>query len=458
MVSALHVRGDMTSRAALLMALFGASAGIAACGTSEGESALVQREAITSDAVRIVDFEFEGAVLAGDSVAARGAVVRQLLYAQGILRTRSDASGHIGNVRLSDLTETPDGDKTSIAYRAQLPVAWSKDAPLPVEGYELILPLDTTTLDAFDQKYDGSCGRSEHGRENFWHDWNPWAEGCSPAEDDVTRLGATVTTHRKPKRKYPEYDRIWEDDRLDVVAIFGVTDKPRNEKWGTAQSWRFIDLSTSHLRDVQLVWNDSTPSLLADVTIFGTAILGRQPREVRIDVLVVDAIADVGPDFDERYDPLSANADLIFYNGHARLGENLHAFARKGKVTRGKYQLVLVNSCESFALMDTTMTDRRRQVNGRRDPHGTRFLDVMGNARPGYANNLASVSNEILLATLNASIPLDYSSLLARMPESHAAAVYGEEDNAFDPDSWPISRHRRPMSEDQAARMSDGEL
>ena len=104
-------------------------------------------------------------------------------------------------------------------------------------------------------------------------------------------------------------------------------------------------------------------------------------------------LKSVGADFDTRYNPLSEKADLIMYDGHAGLGKNVNALARKGKVAAGKYQLVLLNGCQTFAYIDTTMNDRRIEANGAAsDPKGTRFMDVMGNALPGFANNLASMS------------------------------------------------------------------
>ena len=439
----------MRSCSFLTKSLLIACASIAACAGSDTERIADRSDAITSNEAEIIDFVFETEVLADDSVTTRRSIVRQLLYAQGILRLTDDASGQIGNVELPSVVEAvAPGDKKRVRYKATLPVAWPKKKPLP-ESYELQLPRDATTLAQFNQKYDGYCGRSEHGQENFWHDWNPRARDCRVDPADVIRVQASMAPHEKADTtKYPEYDRIWEDDRLDVVAIFGVIESNDAEDWGYTEAQRFVEWTSQQLTDVDVTPRRGGRSILADTTITGKATVGGRPRDVKIDVFVVGMIAQAGPDFDKRYDPLSERADLILYNGHAQLGANTNALGRKGKIVPGKYQLMLLNGCESFALVDTAMTDRRHEVNGADDPDGTRFFDVITNARPGYANNLANVSYLVYKAALIADTPVSYTRLIGKMPEAHVIVVWGEEDNRFQP---AISfRHHPAVFEQQS--------
>lgn len=392
-----------------------------------------QADAITSSAAQVLDFRFSTTVLANLDVEARKAVVSQLMYAQGVLMSANNGNGHIGSVELMNVRENTDADKKHIVYDASLPVAWPRDLPTP-EHYELALPLDTTAFDAFNAKYDGRCGQNQHGAENFWLDWNPRAEGCS-FDDDVARVQVNVSPHaRETKDKYPEYDRIWSDGRLDVVAIFGIVDSNTPNDWAYSEEKTFVDSVKKRLTGATLTVNGHDGvSLLKNTTLTGKTGFGDHFRDVKVDVLVVDALKDASSEFDARYDALSERADLILYNGHAGLGENVRALGRKGKVVAGKYQLVLVNGCQSFAYIDTTMVDRRRAANGSNDPNGTRFLDVVGNAMPSYANNLANVSLKLYDAAIDASSPRSYASLLDEMPDSHIAVVFGEEDNTFSP-------------------------
>ena len=181
-----------------------------------------------------------------------------------------------------------------------------------------------------------------------------------------------------------------------MVAIFTIIARNQPNDWGYSEAQRFIEAAREPLEEVTVANNLASESILRDTTLTGKVMNGGRLRDVRIDTLVVESVDDAGPDFDARYDALSERADLILFNGHARLGANTNALGRKGTVIAGKYQLVLVNACDSFALIDTAMTERRRERNGPTiDPAGTRFLDVISNARPGYAHHLASVSNEV---------------------------------------------------------------
>lgn len=229
------------------------------------------------------------------------------------------------------MRESSDGAKKHVAYRVSLPVAWPRDSSAPAT-YALAFPRDVTALDAFDRKYDGHCGSSEHGDGTFWHDWNPRASDCTTGDDVVSAL-ATVTPHADGKLRYPEYDRIWSDGRLDVTAIFGIIDRPDlAEDWGYTEAAEFLTNAASLLHDVKVSHNRLTPSFLGDVTVTGTATIHGRERAVTIDALVVDTLADAGADFDARYDALSERADLVLYNGHAGLGANTSSLSKRGRV------------------------------------------------------------------------------------------------------------------------------
>ncbi|HVH44864.1 MAG TPA: hypothetical protein VM925_21070 [Labilithrix sp.] len=422
----------MGRRSVLPSLLFVTAASLFACSAGSSEPTAGE-DAITSNDAKILDFTFEGEVVARRTVDARKAVVAQLMYAQGILTTARNGNGHVGNVKLTDVTETENGATKRIRYRASLPVAWPKAVPVPA-SYELTLPLDSTAFDAFNAKYDKHCGAKAYGLETFWHDWNPKpSRTCTIDEADVRRSVASVAPHvQETTNKYPEYDEIWKDDRLDVVAIFGIITSNVSYDLGYNQARKFTENSTSKLTGPSVTDNAPSPSVLKDTTVTGKVMIGGRERDVKVDVLVVNELEHVGSDFDRRYDALTEKADMILYNGHAGLGKNINALARKGKVTAGKYQLVLLNGCQSFAYIDTTMTDRRREANGPADPLGTKFLDVMGNALPGYASNLASMSNTLYDAAIGADAPKNFNEVMRSMPPDHIVAVFGEEDNAFE--------------------------
>ncbi len=399
--------------------------------SAETDDSRAGESALTSVEASIVDFRFTGEVLATADAKERDAVVQQLLYTFGDLRTGGGGSGQVGNVRLANVRTSSSGDKKRISYEATLPVAWPKNEAPPT-SYEIAVPRDITSIPTFESKYDGRCGKRVHGEGNLWHDWNPRAEGCT-LDTDVVRAPATVFPHAEGMKRYPEYDRIWQDDRLDVTAIFTIIDSPeRPNDWGYTEAQRFVETTSQRLQDVSIEPHRGSSSILSDMTIHGTAFVDERPREVAVDVLVIESVTDAGADFDERYDELSERADLILFNGHARLGANTNVLGRKGKVVAGKYQLVVLNACDTFALVDGTMVDRRRTANGERvDPNGTRFLDVVSNAHPGRSDNLANVSLEVFDAALRADQPESYGNIIRAMPKEHLVVVFGEEDNTF---------------------------
>lgn len=424
---------------AFLPVLLALSSGAFACSAPAADDAQAGDDAITSNDAKILDFTFKGEVIANAATLARQAVVSQLAYTQGILTTSERGNGHVGHVVLTDVVETPAaGGKKSIKYTAQLPVAWPKTGNAIPTSYDLPLPKDITALEAFNAKYDGKCGANEYGQEEFWHDFNPKAEGCVLADADVTRSRATVKPFAgETTGKYPEYDQMWQDGELDVVAVFGLisgsTDSESDP--GVGEYKRFVSGSQGLLTGGKVTTNTKSASVLRDTTITGKVTIGGQQRPVKIDVLLVYEMQSVGTDFDTRYDPISAKADLIMYDGHAGLGKNVNALARKGKVTAGKYQLVLLNGCQTFAYIDTTMNDRRTAANGAAtDPAGTKFMDVIGNALPGYTNNLTNMSMSLVRASIKSdAAPKTFNDLMSEMPEEHLVVVFGEEDNRFHP-------------------------
>jgi len=426
----------MRLRSLLPFTLLLGTTSLFACSTASQDEADGTEDAITSNDGKILDFKFSAEVLVASNVETRSAIVSQLMYAQGILTTARNGNGHVGNVKLEILSDTPENGKKRIKYKASLPVAWPKNVAVPTE-YDLPLPIDATALNAFNAKYDGTCGRNEYGQDTFWHDWNPKASGCTIADEDVVRAKATeIVAHPKEtKNKYPEYNEIWKDQRLDVVAIFGIISSNTPSDWGYREAQSFLDDAKALLTDPVVTDNAASSSIYKDQTLTGKIMVAGALKDVKVDVMITRDLKTVpaGSDFDTRYNPLSEKADLILYNGHAGLGKNVNALAEKGVVAPNKYQLVLMNGCQTFAYLGTTLTDRRHDANGANDPNGTRFVDVMGNALPGYANNLASMSSTLFAAAAKPDQPKHFNELMATMPASHIVVVFGEDDNTFQP-------------------------
>jgi hypothetical protein len=174
----------------------------------------------------IVDMEFDGSVLASSSLAAQSTIDAQLLYTIGHLN--HDKS--VGRLDIADIeitgTQSAGNGLTRVSYHVRLPVAWGKKNAVP-QTYELRLPLDATFSgqETFTSNYSTRCvdfGAHDVEAGNMWYYYRPRRSGCSLDESHIVRTTATVTVSDvNTTGKYPEYDKVWEDDVLQVVAVFG---------------------------------------------------------------------------------------------------------------------------------------------------------------------------------------------------------------------------------------------
>src|SRR5690606_8337621 len=79
--------------------------------------------------------------------------------------------------------------------------------------------------ESFTDKYSHDCvdwGAHDVDAGSMWYYYRPNASNCRLDEADIVTTDATVTVSQiNTTGKYPEYHRVWEDDALNVVAIFG---------------------------------------------------------------------------------------------------------------------------------------------------------------------------------------------------------------------------------------------
>jgi hypothetical protein len=414
--------------------LLASTLAMGACSApSAADDASSPHDAITSNDAQIVDFSFDGEVVTTRDDDARKAITSQLFYTVGTLTSDLNANGQVGRVETASVVETAQGDLKRITYKARLPVAWPKGKAVP-RTYALALPRDLTKLAAFNDKYDGKCGANEYGRDVFWHDWNPKADGCSVDAGDVTKSTARVTKNKSVTTgKYPEYAKVWEDGSLQVVALFGYSDSGGASDQGEQEYDEFVRRAKDLIPGATATENRTSDSIHKDITVKAKVRVQGVDRDVSITSLLIGTLYTSGADFDARYDALSERADLVVYNGHSELSKNTNALARKGKVAPKQYQMFFFDSCDTFAYLDTKLSDRRREVNGADDPKGTKYLDVATNVLPSYFSNYAASSLSFVSALTKRDTPKTYNAILAELPSDQVVVVTGEEDNAFRP-------------------------
>jgi hypothetical protein len=153
---------------------------------------------------------------------------------------------------------------------------------------------------------------------------------------------------------------------------------------------------------------------------------------VSITSFLVDNVREGGPAFEAKYNALSTDADVIIYNGHAGLGQNVRKLATMGTFKTGQYQLFYMNGCDTFAYVDGSLARTRARLNPD-DPSGTKYMEIITNSMPPNWDSLPLNSISLLKDLVKLEAPLTYKQILGNFDQSGIVVVTGEEDNTFRP-------------------------
>jgi len=394
--------------------------------------------AFTSASATLLDFEFDAEVMTagGDP---RQTIKDQMLFTIGQLNGKTGV-GRLDKLAITSVTSDRQGELTRVRYHAKLPVSVAKATRL-AKTFTLVLPkrADFAGQDAFFKKYGATSCTDRFAHDNgtgiYWYYYRPDQAGCTLDAADVVKAVATVTVSpENTTNTYPEYDKIWADGVLSVVAIYGkvedgaTTDADR----GIWSHGEFVSSMRRELPNAK-VTPASTPERPGianpDVTIESTLANGQR---VKITSFLVDNVRQGGAAFEARYNALSGDADVIVYNGHAGLGQNVRALARMGTFKPGKYQIVYMNGCDTFAYVDGTLAETRARLNPS-DPTGTKFMEIITNSMPPNWDSLPNNTKSLVRDLMKVSAPVKYTDLLSHFDQSGFVAVTGDEDNTFRP-------------------------
>lgn len=418
---------------------------LAGCGEPEFRAQQFQKsqQAFSSDKATLFNFSFRGELVASTTYNLRDKIERQLLYTVGQLNG-DNTVGRLDTASIENIQTSSVGNRRyRVTYDAVLPVGWTQRYNEPTT-YRFVLPQDFTYggESRFLRAYSATCvdlwSAHDLSTSNYWYYYRPEASGCAFADGDVVATEATVTlSDRNSHGTYPELDKVWEDNVLEAVVIFG-RDKPGSTGYGDfgiAAYGQFnyrlrwagygVDLQPTPA-DIPQAPGSEHP----DVTWRGTFPEGRQ---MVVTALLIDNPQAYNPTFDARYNALSATADVIIYNGHAGLGANVRALSRKGTVRQGQYTIVSMMGCDTFAYVDGYMAQQRAAVNPD-DPTGTKYLDMITNVVPTNPTVLPTASLELIRGLSDPARPRTYVDILRQFERTHFAVVSGDEDNSFRPE------------------------
>ncbi len=438
------------ARGSLLAAALGLGCAPAGDGT---ETKVAEAQgAVSSDLGTLLTFSFEGEVLvAPDGASPEASIARQLHYTIGQLNGAGGVSSP-ATVRVSAVERSgahgPNGALETIRYHAELPVAWPSQDHLP-STYPLILPLRVDEEGESLLRLTSSAACFESLSESgLWYEYRPEAPGCALIVPLSRPLAAVTPGPLRSSRRHPEQHRIWEDGSLSVLAIFRK-DTPGSTSGGDLGRVAFAGFVKA-LRDalgpeatvLLNDWNAGIPGPApgfeaTDITLSRTFPDGRTVHAV---VLLTDLVAP--PEgaallgnyarFLQRYTELGPTADLVVYAGHSGLGDNIRSIANHASFLPGKYQMMYLDACDSFAYAGDTLALTRGAATPE-DPTGTRNLDVIVNAMPATFAGMPAAAMAIVEALLPGKEARTYEEILAGFDTARVGFVLGDEDNAYRP-------------------------
>lgn len=411
----------------------------AACGgTEEIEPMEELEQPFTSAEATLLDLEFDGELLTSTSYDARGKVEAQLLFTIGHLNG-SRGVARLDKLEVTKLVSTLVSGKYKVTYHAKLPVAWGSKTNLPTT-YALKLPrnVDASGITAFTTKYKSACADPEGhelSADNMFYYYRPNLAGCVLADLDAMKATARATVStQNTTGKFPEYHKVWADSSLDVVAIFGKYDDG-----ATTTSDAGIAAYNAFVQKIraELPGSVTTPASVGtapgvskpDITISATLADG---KKVKVTALLVDNVRTAPASFYTRYESLSPGADMIFYNGHAGLGANVRALASRGRFVAGKYLMLFMNGCDTFAYVDGALAQKRAPLNPD-DPTGTKYMDIITSGMPAFFSSMPNASMALIRGLLKHAAPMTYEQIFAGIDRDQVVTVTGEEDNVYAP-------------------------
>jgi hypothetical protein len=417
--------------------------------TADSDGADQTENDFSSNQATLLTFEFDGELTTTDGVWDENQTINdQLLFTIGHLNG-DHAVGRLDNVVLTNVNKTENNGTTTIAYHAKLPVAWGAKTKLP-KSYTFLLPHDISqdAQQKFTDAHKDDCVDPESAGEldvgSVWYFYRPNQPGCKLATGEAFKSPVKVTKSKEnTKNKYPEYDKVWEDKALRIVAIFG-----KFEAGATTTSDAGIQGFDEFVADMQTKLAPYKP-VTTPATISDTPALGEHGggvtfdatlpdgKKISVTALLTDGIAQAPQSFYDRYESLSGDADIIAYNGHSGLGQNVRALSSHGKFKKGKYQIFFMNGCDSFAYVDGSLAQTRAALNPD-DPTGTKYMEFVTNAMPAFFASMPNATNVLMDGLLSYKAPKTYDQIFAGVDSSQIILVTGEEDNTYTP-ATPIN-------------------
>jgi len=435
-------------RLATVLAAAALAAPLTAC-ISQGDDQLFDGEGVKSEDGKddasalalFVDFQWKGSFKSTSSWNLRQTISDHLLYTIGQL----NGANAVGRLDKLELIGTPTYANGTVSYEAKMAVAWGNKTNVP-STFDLVLPASNeySALQTFTTTYSHSCvdyGAHDVDSGSMWYYFRPKRSGCSFADADIYKATATVTTSPiNTTGKFPEFDKVWEDGQLNVLAIFG-----KYEDGATTSADAGIDGYNEFIAEMKRELGTrgtvtTTPATIptnpgSSVPAVSFVVATPDGKKINVDAFLTDNVTDdlnSNAEFIAAYERLSTRADFIVYNGHAGLGTNIRSLAHSGRWVAGQYVVVFMNGCDTYAYIDSALNDAHRAVNSD-DPNGTKYIDIVANGMPAFFASMSGATMSLFRGLANYQDPQTYEQIFRNVDRSQIVLVSGEQDNTFVP-------------------------
>ena len=269
----------------------------------------------------------------------------------------------------------------------------------------------------------------------------PEGSGCTLAATDVGRRRRRRSRRARSTTtgKFPEYNKIWEDNTLKVVAIFGkYEDGATAGDAGIDGFNEFVASMKSELGDRTASPRSPRPSrrnpgvAAPDIEFNATLADG---KKVHVVALLTDNV-NTGLSQPAFRSPLRGAVDArrLHRLQRPRRPRLEHPRARAaGKWVAGQYVVVFMNGCDTFAYVDGSLSQAHKALNPD-DTTGTKYIDIVNNAMPAFFASMSGATMALFRGFLVVRRPEDLrADLRARSTRSQVVLVTGEQDNTFTP-------------------------
>jgi hypothetical protein len=394
-----------------------------------------------------------------NSWSVKREIKEQLLYSIGQLNGLDGGSPDMNRLEISvGQSRQLENGLYEVTYAAKLFIAWPLSVGVP-RSYNLLVPArgDYASLEKFFKAY----GSDENSTKKclaweahdvssamFWYYYRPNKYSCplNTMNTEESELVKTIQiqlakSDKNTTGKFPEYGKIWEDNKLVSTLIFGKAEENAQTEYDAGVK-AYKDTVNALLKkfgkpvttNVEFKYNTYYRQFMLDTALTNPTVemtfdLG-EGKTLDVALFLIEGIRVAGYDFVEKYNQRTLNSDYISYSGHSGLGANIRALAGMGEFEKDQYQIFLINGCDTFAYVDDALRNAHAAVNpgfGK-----DKFVDVITNAMPSYFHMNQRSNMTIINALVEQT--KTYKQILAGFDVNQRAVVTGEEDN-----KWPES-------------------